>query len=156
MGNLKLIEQLTEFLLACRPAAFMQLENGSDVVLDRESPENRRLLGQIADAEACPAVHRQMRDLCPIERDRALVGGDEPGDHVEHRGLSGAIGSKQSHGLSATDSEADPPHHRPAPIGLGELHRHKAVIGRLGGWLRGDAGTVPPHAHYRPNCLKIG
>jgi hypothetical protein len=97
-----------------------------------------------------------MGDLCPIERDRALVGSDEPGDHVEHRGLSRAVGSEQSHGLSATDSEADPPNHRPAPIGLGELHRHEALIGRLGGLIRGDAGTVPPRAHYRPNCLKIG
>ena len=38
-------------------------EDGADVLLDRETAENRGFLRQIADAEPRPAIHRQIGDV---------------------------------------------------------------------------------------------
>jgi len=41
--------------------------------------------------------------------DATPVGLDQAGDHVEHGGLSGAVGAEQADRLAATDIKADTP-----------------------------------------------
>ena len=79
------------------------LEHGADVVLDGEAAEDRRLLRQIADPEPRALVHRQRGDVLAVEFDAAAVGLDQPGDHVEDRGLAGAVGPEQPDRLAAAD-----------------------------------------------------
>ncbi len=68
--------------------------------------EDRGLLRQVADAEARALIHRQVRDVVAVELDLALVGLDQPGDHVEHRGLAGAVRPEQPDRLTAPQREA--------------------------------------------------
>ena len=42
-----------------------------------------------------------------IELDAAAVGLDQPGDHVEHGGLAGAVGTQQADRLAAAHMDAD-------------------------------------------------
>ena len=45
-----------------------------------------------------------------VELDGAAIGLDQPGDHVEHGGLAGAVGPEQAHRLAAADIDADAAH----------------------------------------------
>src|SRR5258708_4211913 len=45
-----------------------------------------------------------------IKLDRAAIRLDQAGDHVKYRGLAGAVGSQQTHGLAAPDIDADAAH----------------------------------------------
>ena len=80
-----------EIALAPLAVGLHHLQHGADVVLDVEAAEDRRLLRQIADAEPGALVHRQRGDVVAVELDAAAVGFDQPGDHVEDRGLAGAV-----------------------------------------------------------------
>ena len=46
-----------------------------------------------------------------IEFDGAAIGLDQAGDHVEHRGLAGAVRAEQTDGLAAANIDADTTHH---------------------------------------------
>ena len=78
-----------------------QLQHRHDVLLDRQAAEDRGFLRQVADAEAGAAVHGQPRHVAAVEGDAAGVGGDQAGDHVEHGGLAGAVGTEQADRLAA-------------------------------------------------------
>ena len=88
-------------------------EHGADVLLDGQAAKDRGFLRQIADAEPRAPVHRQPRDVVAVELDAAAVGLDQPGDHVEHRGLAGAVRPEQADRLAAPDIDADAAHHLP-------------------------------------------
>ena len=85
-------------------------EHRADVLLDGEAAEDRGFLRQIADAEPRALVHRQLRDVVAVELDRAAIGLDQPGDHVEHRGLAGAVRAEQADGFAAAHIDADAAH----------------------------------------------
>jgi hypothetical protein len=89
--DVELVQERVELALPLPPARLHDLEHGADVVLDVQAPEDRGFLGQVADAEAGATVHGQVGDGVPVERDHAPVGRDEAGDHVEDRGLAGAV-----------------------------------------------------------------
>ncbi len=59
------------------------------------------------------------------------VGLDEAGDHVEHGGLSGAVGAEQTDRLAAPDIKAYPPHNLAARIGFFDAV-HRKIVARLG------------------------
>ena len=61
MRDVELLEQRVEVLLAPPAVRLDDLQHGADVVLHRQAAEDRRLLRQVADAEAGALVHRQMR-----------------------------------------------------------------------------------------------
>src|SRR5690606_25150992 len=67
------------------------------------------------------AVHRQARHVLPVEQDGAVVGLDEPGDHVENGGFTRAVGPEQADGLAALDVETDPAHDRAALEALADF-----------------------------------
>src|SRR4029078_11710448 len=49
---------------------------------------------------------RQLGHVAAVDRDAALVGWDQAGDHVEHGGLAGAVRPEQTDGLAAGNVEA--------------------------------------------------
>src|SRR5215510_6891481 len=97
-----------------------QLGGGADVLLRGEPAEDRRFLGQVADAEPGSAIHRQARDVVAIERDRAVIGSEQAGDQIEASGLARAIGTQQPYDLAALQREADPADNGPAAEALAD------------------------------------
>src|SRR5439155_5067012 len=87
------------------------LKHGANVLLDGEAAEDRGFLRQIADAEPRALIHRQLGDVVAVEFDGAAIRLDQPGDHVEHRGLAGAVRAQQSDRLAAANIDADAAHH---------------------------------------------
>src|SRR6266404_8027929 len=130
MRDGKLIEQLTQLTFAPLAAGLDELKHGTNIVLNRETAKDRTFLGQISDTEPGTLIHRQGGDIRPVEADRTLVRRDQTGDHVEHRRLAGAIGSKQPHGLATLHGQVDPPDYRPAPEALAEPQRNQALVRR--------------------------
>jgi len=111
------------------------------------SAEDRCLLRQIADAEARPAIHRQIGDVLPVELDRPGIGGDEAGDDVEAGGLAGAVGAEQTDDLAALHRHADVAQHRAALEALAEA---VATRPRLSATRRGPSpgpGLTIPARH---------
>ena len=90
--------------------ALDHFQHGADILLDIEAAEDRGFLRQVADAEPGALVHRQRRDVVAVELDASLVGLDQAGDHIEHRGLAGAVGAEQADRLAAADIQADALH----------------------------------------------
>ena len=72
-----------------------------DVLLDVQAAEHAGLLRQVADAEPRAAIHRQRGDVGAVEADRAGVGPHQADDHVEGRGLAGAVRAEQADRLAA-------------------------------------------------------
>jgi hypothetical protein len=99
----------------------MQFDHRLDVLLDRHAAEDRGLLRQIAEAHAGALVHRLGRDVLAVQPDRAAVGRDQAGDHVEAGGLAGAVGAQQARDLSALDMQGDVAHHLPLAEGAGDV-----------------------------------
>ena len=91
-------------------AGLDHFEHGADVLLDGEAAEDRGFLRQIADAEPRALIHRQLGDVVAVELDRAAIGLDQAGDHVEHGGLAGAVRAEQADRLAAADIDADAAH----------------------------------------------
>jgi hypothetical protein len=120
VGNGELIKQLTQLRFARFPGSWDEFQHGANVFLYREAAEDRTLLRQITNSQACPAVHGQMGDLRAIEGDPAAVGGNQARDHVENGRLAGAIGAQKPHGFTAPDGERDVAHHRPPLVGLAQ------------------------------------
>src|SRR5438034_266697 len=86
----------------------------------RQLAEHRGLLRQVAEAELCPAVHRQQRDVGVLQADAARVARHEPDDHVEGGGLAGTIGPEESHDLTAGELERQVAHDLTGLVALGE------------------------------------
>src|SRR5690606_17016124 len=84
-----------------------RFEYRADVGGRRQVAEHRRLLRQVADAEAGALVHRQARDVAPVEQDASPVDRDQADDHVEAGGLARAVRSEQTDDLAGAHLEGD-------------------------------------------------
>ena len=82
-------------------------EHGADIVLDVKAAEDRGLLRQIAYADAGPLVHWQSGHVVAVQLDPAVIGGDQAGNHIEHRGFSGAVRPKQADRFAPPDIKRD-------------------------------------------------
>ena len=105
--DVELLKQRIEIGLAAAAVRLDDFEHGADIVFDIEAAEDRGFLRQIADAEAGALIHRQRGDVVAVELDAAAVGVDQAGDHVEHRGLAGAVGPEQAHRFAAPHVKRD-------------------------------------------------
>src|SRR5690606_14604491 len=122
MMDMKLAQQRIELALA--PLAVQVLagfQYRHDVVGHAELAEDGRFLGQVTDALARPAVHRQAGHILAVDQDVALVGLDQADDHVETGGLAGAVGAEQADYLAAVDRQGDILHDLAGLIGLGQM-----------------------------------
>ena len=103
-----------------------------DVLLHRHPAEDRGLLRQVADAEPAALVHRQGRDVVAVQFDPPAVRLDQAGDHVEHRGLAGAVGAQEPDRLAAPHVKAHTLDDLPvAEALLDPLDRQIALLDRL-------------------------
>ena len=102
---------------------FAHLQRRHHVLLDIEAAEHAGLLRQIADAEPRAAIHRQAGDVGAVQADRAGVRLHQADDHVERRGLAGAVRAEQSHRLAAPQLDRDIPNHRALLVGLAHAAR---------------------------------
>ena len=135
--DVEFLEQRVEIGFAPAAIGLDHFEHRADVVLDVEAAEDRRFLRQIADAEPRALVHRQRGDVVAVELDAAAVGVDQAGDHVEHRGLAGAVRAEQADRLAAPHVERDALHHHAAA---------EAFLDAVGGEI---GVALPPAGHRR-------
>src|SRR5208282_5071575 len=104
------------------------LEDRSNVLLDRETSEDRCLLRQVADAEPGTTIHREIRDVATIEADEPGIGRDQPGYDVKTGRFARAVGPEQPYCLTALHRHVDVAQHRPALEALSEPVAHQATI----------------------------
>jgi hypothetical protein len=105
--NVELLEQGIEVGLTTAAVRLHHLEHRTNIVLHIQATKDRSFLRQIADAEPGTLIHRQRGDIVAIELDVSAIGFDQAGDHVENRGLAGAVRAEQADRLAAADVEAD-------------------------------------------------
>src|SRR6185436_16783946 len=72
------------------------LQNGENILLDRELPENRGFLRQISHSQACAAVHRQAGNVALLESYGSFIRPNYTNDHIEGSGFSCAIRPEQA------------------------------------------------------------
>ena len=92
--DLEFVQQRIEIGLAATAVRLHNLENRADIVFHIEPAKDRCFLRQIADAEPRALIHRKVSDLVSVEFDMAAISLDQPGNHVERRGLTGTVGSQ--------------------------------------------------------------
>ncbi len=85
----------------------VQQRSDDDVVLDRERRERPHVLKGAADAAPGDLVRASAVDPLARKRDGALVGTQHAGNHVEQRGLAGAVGADHGKDLPGQDLAAD-------------------------------------------------
>ncbi|MNP56156.1 hypothetical protein D3C76_1508600 [compost metagenome] len=66
-------------------------------------------------------MHRQVGDVLLVDAHHALVGADQPDDHVEAGGLAGAVRAEKADDLPAFDAHADITDDLAAFVTLGEV-----------------------------------
>ena len=76
-----------------------------DVVEHRHAGEQRDVLKRAGDAERGDLRRTQPGDVAALETDRATGRPVEAADHVEQRGLAGAVRTYDRQDLTATDSD---------------------------------------------------
>ena len=117
----QLRQQLAQPRSPRRAVEVQRLEDGEDVLLDRQSAEDRRLLRQVADALPGPDVHRIVGDVGVVQQDAARIRRGQPHDHRERRRLAGAVRPEQADDLARRDLELDALDHRATAVRLGEI-----------------------------------
>ena len=122
----ELLEKRLEPSPALRLRKGNRLENRHEVVLDREAPEYRSLLGKVPDALARTFVHGELRDIRAVEIHRASVGADHPDEDVETGGLAGAVRAEEPDDLSLRDLDRDLVHDAAFAVDLDEAIGGKA------------------------------
>ena len=104
----QLVDQLLHSLATLMPRDRLGFQHGENVLLNRELPENRRLLGEIADPELPrPLVHGHVGDFILIHEDPARIRGDQADYHVERRRFASAVRPKQSNNFALPYAHAD-------------------------------------------------
>src|SRR5205807_2455141 len=146
--DVELVEQRVEVAFALAAVRLDQLQHRADVVLHVEPAKVRRLLRQIADAEAGALIHGQFGDVVAIELDPAAIGPDQARDHVKHRRLAGAVRAEQTDRFAAAHVEARSPHHLAAAETFLEPVRGQITV-RIGTPYRCRAAPVLAHAARR-------
>src|SRR5690606_41941205 len=90
--SVEFVEQPGELGAASFLVGLDHLEHAHDVLLDRHAAEDAGFLGQVAEAEDRPPVHRKICDIDTVHQDAAAVGPHQTHDRVEAGGLAGAVG----------------------------------------------------------------
>ena len=137
MGEAEFSQQLVELLPAFLPVRLDHFQNGADILFHRQATEDGRFLGQVADAEPGAPVHGHAGDVEAFQRDLALIRPDQPGDHVEGRGLAGTVRPQKADGFARLHGQAHIFHHLAAAIGLADaiddqrLRQFFAIVARF-------------------------
>jgi hypothetical protein len=87
-----------------------RLRADADVFLDRQIGKYRQFR-HIGHAEPHPVAGAHPRHVFAAERDAAVPRLDQADQRFEKRGLAGAVGAEQQHGLAGAHVEIDAPEH---------------------------------------------
>ena len=98
-----------------------RLENGHDVLSHREFAEDGCLLGQIADAQLRPLVHRHPADLHIRNIDIAKGWLFQTDNHIKCRRFAGAVRSQQSDNFPFVNPQGNPIDYIAALIGFYQI-----------------------------------
>ncbi len=104
------------------------LQHAPDVVLDAQVSEYRGLLRQVSHPHLGAAVYRQVGELgdfavVVFQKYSASVGLDEPDDHIETGGLSGAVRAQKPDDLPLIDLDGDVVYDRAGLVLLNQIFR---------------------------------
>uniref|UniRef100_A0A0N4ZIQ5 GGDEF domain-containing protein n=1 Tax=Parastrongyloides trichosuri TaxID=131310 RepID=A0A0N4ZIQ5_PARTI len=130
MLDAQFLQQLGHRLLGARLAALAQLDHGHDVLFHGHAAEDGGFLRQIAQAHARALVHGLLGDVLIVQPDRAAVGGDQAGDHVEAGGLARPVRAQQARDLAARQAQRHALHHRTLAEGLADVVDDKTFAGQ--------------------------
>ena len=110
--------------LAQGSAAAGQLAPGEDVSRNSQVGKGHHLLVDHADTVDERVPRTGDRELAIVEADLAAVSRDDAGEHLEQRGLAGAVLAHQGVGFPAADTErhtAQRPHGAERLVNIDEL-----------------------------------
>ena len=108
MGDVQIAQQGLGPIGTLRARHAPRLQNRQDVLLDRELPEDRRLLREKAHPPARPLMDGEKSDILAVQDDPARVRSGEPEDHVEGRGLARPVRTQETHHLPGIQRETQP------------------------------------------------
>ena len=85
----------------CELAPFCCMRQGlgdrDHVLVRRQPPEDRRLLGEITEPQPRAPEHRQLGDVVALRaRTHALIGAQHAHGHLENGGFPGAVGAQEA------------------------------------------------------------
>ena len=98
----------------------VNFQHGEDVVFDRQAPEDRHFLRQIADAHAGAAIHRLAGHVLPVQQHLPAFGLHQTRDGIKAGRLAGPVGAEQGHDLSAVQVQRDIADHRAALVAFAQ------------------------------------
>ncbi|MNQ58303.1 hypothetical protein D3C85_724980 [compost metagenome] len=131
MVDAQLFQQAGRLVADAGGGLLMQFDHGLDVLLDRHAAEDGGFLRQIAQAHAGALVHGLLGDLFAVQPDRAAVGRDQAGDHVEAGGLARPVGTEQAADLAALDGQGHVLDHLTLAEAAGDVLDAQAGVARL-------------------------
>ena len=105
MGNGKFIKKGIQFVQAAFPVRLAEFESRKYVVPDGHSPKDRCFLRQISKAKSGAPVHWKECHVDAIDEHSAGIRNQEARYRIEATGFSGAVASKDSHDLAATQTQ---------------------------------------------------
>src|SRR5690348_7406680 len=111
MTDMQIMQQIVEMLLHLVSPIVFQFQYSANIVSYRESPENRSLLWQIAQAEVCSLVHGHLAEVKLIKDDVASIQRHKAHHHVKTGGLACAIGTQQADDFSAFNRKGNIMHY---------------------------------------------
>src|SRR5512139_3813651 len=108
MRDPQLMQKAVSPFLALKRRQIHGLQDSHEVLRNTEFPENRWFLRKIANSIPRPLVHRHLGDVCAVEKHPALIRLYKPDDHVEGRGLSRPVRTKQADNFSILNLDTYP------------------------------------------------
>jgi hypothetical protein len=99
------------------------LQHRAQILLHGQALEDRRLLGEIAQAHARARVHRLLGHVHAVDDDGAILGRHEARQAVEGRRLARAVGSEQPHDFAGVDAQGQSLDHHAFAVRLADVSR---------------------------------
>jgi hypothetical protein len=97
------------------------LHNQQDIVGHRKVAEDTRLLGQIANPQTGPLVHRQVSDINLIQANSSLIRSFEASGDIKGSGFTCPIRPQQAHDFPLTYGQTNLVHYPPPTIGFANV-----------------------------------
>mmetsp|Transcript_24547 Transcript_24547/g.32050 ORF Transcript_24547/g.32050 Transcript_24547/m.32050 type:complete len:293 (-) Transcript_24547:1332-2210(-) len=133
------------------------IQNRRDVVLYRQTTEDRHLLRQISDTHPRPAIHRQRCCVLPVDGHGSGFGKNEPRDCVKAGCLARSVRPKKSDDLTAVQRHRNIADHDLLAVGLAQLFntQARAAFSHCKRWFRHQSDPPFRIVLTRPDMLAV-
>src|SRR5690348_11596601 len=102
---MKFCEKTRQALLPFLFRQWKHFEDAEEILLYRQRAKDRWFWCEIAKTHFGASMDRKLGDVLLLKMNLALIGLDQPNDHVKRRCFSGAIGSEQAHDFARVDGK---------------------------------------------------